>query len=68
MSPEILRDYRKSRRECQAMFWSRFGVTQSRGSRFETGKGLPSPIAILLRLYLNGKVSDCDLQEAKMQG
>ncbi len=65
MSPEILREYRKSRRECQAMFWSRFGVTQSRGSRFEMGSEMPSPIAILLRLYLNGKITDHDLQQAK---
>ena len=60
-----LREYRKLRRECQCMFWGRFGVSQSRGSRFEIGAEIPPPIEILLRLYLNGRISDCDLQSAK---
>jgi transcriptional regulator with XRE-family HTH domain len=59
--PEILREFRKSRRESQVQFWSRFGVTQSRGSRFELGTEIPSSIAILLKLYFDGKISDQDL-------
>jgi hypothetical protein len=42
-------------------FWSRFGVTQSSGSRFETGVVIPPPVAILLRLYANGTLKDEDL-------
>lgn len=38
LTPEALREYRKARRESQLCFWSRFGVTQSRGSRFEIPK------------------------------
>lgn len=59
--PVGLRQFRISKRESQATFWARFGVTQSSGSRFETGLGVPPPVALLLRLYVNGKLSDGDL-------
>ena len=65
MTPEVLREYRRTRRESQFRFWSRFGVTQSRGSRFEMGKKIPPPIAILLKLYFDGIVTDGDLWRAK---
>jgi hypothetical protein len=58
-----LRQLRISKRESQEKFWGRFGVTQSSGSRFETGLSVPAPVAILLKLYVNGKLSDGDLQE-----
>lgn len=61
-APHELRRLRIAKRESQEKFWSRFGVTQSSGSRFETGLELPPPVAILLRLYVNGRVSDGDLQ------
>lgn len=64
MDPKVLREYRKSRQESQLQFWLRFGVTQSRGSRFEMGTDIPSPIAILLRLYLDGIITDYDLQQS----
>lgn len=56
-----LRQFRVSKRESQATFWARFGVTQSSGSRFETGLGVPPPVALLVKLYLDGKLSDGDL-------
>jgi transcriptional regulator with XRE-family HTH domain len=65
MDAEELRELRKSRRESQSTFWKRFGVTQSRGSRFEQGLEIPASVAILLRLYLDGKISDGDLWRAK---
>lgn len=61
-TPHELRRLRIAKRESQEKFWSRFGVTQSSGSRFETGLAVPPPVAILLRLYVNGRVSDGDLQ------
>lgn len=67
MTPSILRECRKSRRESQFRFWSRFGVTQSRGSRFELGKEIPQPVAILLKLYFDGTITDQDLRLAKRQ-
>lgn len=65
ISAEYLRDLRARRRESQTKFWKRFGVTQSRGSRFELGKQIPSPVTILIKLYLEGVIQDCDLQRAK---
>ena len=44
-----LRQFRISKRESQATFWARFGVTQSSGSRFETGLGVPPPVALLVK-------------------
>lgn len=56
-----LRQLRISKRESQSTFWARFGVTQSSGSRFETGLGVPPPVAILVKLYADGRLSDVDL-------
>lgn len=61
LQPELLREHRKNRRETQFCFWTRFGVTQSRGSRFEMGAEIPPPVAILLKLYLRGVITDGDL-------
>jgi hypothetical protein len=65
LSSDAIREVRKSRNESQSRFWSRFGVTQTRGSRFELGNAIPSPVAILLRLYLEGTITDGDLWRAK---
>lgn len=48
----------------QKDFWARYGVTQSGGSRYETGRNIPKPLSILLWLHQTGKVSDRDLAEA----
>ena len=66
MKPEELRKYRRSKHESQGLFWARFGVTQSRGSRFEKGADIPKPVAILLELYFNGIVTDGDLKAGRM--
>ena len=41
------------------------GVTQSGGSRYESGRNIPKPLAILLWLHQSGKVSDKDLADAQ---
>lgn len=48
----------------QKDFWSRYGVTQSGGSRYESGRNIPKPLAILLYLHRSGKVTDKDLADA----
>ena len=58
-----LKRFRISKRESQEKFWGRFGVTQSSGSRFETGLAIPAPVSILLKLYVSGRLTDGDLQE-----
>ena len=40
--------FRKKNGLNQAAFWSPFGVTQSGGSRYESGRKIPKPIQHLL--------------------
>lgn len=40
----------------QQEFWSRIGVTQSGGSRYESGRNMPKPVRELLRLVHVEKV------------
>lgn len=65
LDQKTLREYRIARFENQTRFWSRFGVTQSRGSRFELGMDIPAPVSILLKLYLNGVINDEHLSRVK---
>lgn len=48
----------------QSDFWSRYGVTQSGGSRYESGRNIPKALAILISLHRSGKVTDKDLADA----
>ena len=48
----------------QTEFWKRYGVTQSGGSRYESGRNIPKPLGILLWLHQSGKVTDKDLADA----
>lgn len=46
-------DYRQFRRNLnlsQAEFWNKLGVTQSGGSRYESGREVPKPTAMLFEL------------------
>lgn len=56
--------YRKARGENQSEFWRRFGVTQSGGSRYESGRSVPKPVRLLMQLFDAGKVTDDDLAVA----
>ena len=49
-SREDLRLYRKKHGMNQSEFWSRVGVTQSGGSRYESGRNIPLPVQVLLQL------------------
>jgi transcriptional regulator with XRE-family HTH domain len=44
------REIRRRLRMNQQEFWSRIGVTQSGGSRYESGRTMPKPVRELLRL------------------
>lgn len=57
-------EYRKKLGVNQSAFWSNLGVTQSGGSRYESGRNLPKPVALLLTLRESGKISDADLAAA----
>ena len=51
----------------QKDFWARFGVTQSGGSRYESGRAIQRPLRMLLCLHKDGKISDKDLAAAQRQ-
>lgn len=44
------REIRRQRGLNQSDFWSRVGVTQSGGSRYESGRKMPKPVCELVRL------------------
>lgn len=50
----------------QSAFWSRFGVTQSGGSRYESGREMPTPLKLLVQSWLDKIVDDATL--AKLKG
>lgn len=64
---DLRRIYELRKREGlnQNRFWSRFGVTQSGGSRYESGRQIPLPTSMLLWLRETGAVDDALLEAAK---
>ncbi len=48
----------------QQQFWSKIGVTQSGGSRYENGRNIPGPVRELLRLV---HVERIDLNKVKKE-
>ena len=48
----------------QQQFWSKIGVTQSGGSRYESGRNMPKPVRELLRLV---HVEQIDIQRVKRE-
>ncbi|KAA3654192.1 MAG: transcriptional regulator [Proteobacteria bacterium] len=58
-------DVREVRRKLglnQSQFWSRIGVTQSGGSRYESGRNIPRPVQALLRLV---HIEQVDIEKVK---
>ncbi len=48
----------------QQQFWSKIGVTQSGGSRYESGRNMPKPVRELLRLV---HVEQIDIQRIRRE-
>lgn len=55
----LIKDYKTLRTKLrlnQSEFWNRIGVTQSAGSRYESGRKVFRPVAILAHLvYIKGQ-------------
>lgn len=51
----------------QSRFWSRLGVTQSGGSRYETGRPMPKPVRMLMALA-EGKATIEQLKSGDLAG
>jgi transcriptional regulator with XRE-family HTH domain len=56
------RGIRRRLRLNQQEFWSRVGVTQSGGSRYESGRSMPRPVRELVRLV---HIEGIELAKAK---
>jgi len=59
-----VRDIRRKLGMNQQQFWSRLGVTQSGGSRYESGRNMPRPVQQLLRLV---HVEHIDIQKIRRE-
>lgn len=58
MKPQAKINPRELRRKlglCQQAFWSRIGVTQSGGSRYESGRSMPKTVRALLGMVYLGE-------------
>lgn len=60
-----VRELRHSLGLNQSAFWSRFGVTQSGGSRYESGRNMPLPLQILVQSWLDKAIDDSTLEKLK---
>ena len=49
-TPAEIKLFRRKNEMSQAEFWSRIGVTQSGGSRYESGRSIPRPVQQLLHV------------------
>jgi transcriptional regulator with XRE-family HTH domain len=58
------RDIRRKLGLNQQEFWTRIGVTQSGGSRYESGRNMPKPVRELLRLV---HVEQIDLSKVRKE-
>ena len=56
-----LRELRESLGLNQSAFWSKFGVTQSGGSRYENERSMPTPLKLLMQAWLDKIVDDAML-------
>lgn len=65
-APETIdaREIRKKLGLNQQQFWSKVGVTQSGGSRYESGRNMPRPVRELLRLV---HVEQIDIRRIKKE-
>lgn len=62
-----IKDIRKFRGENQHVFWSRYGLTQTSGSKYETGRKIPLPLSILIMMHLQGTITEKDIEMVKKQ-
>ncbi|MEK7614059.1 MAG: transcriptional regulator [Patescibacteria group bacterium] len=50
ISPRAVKRLRRELKTNQADFWATVGVTQSGGSRYESGREIPKPVRALVRI------------------
>jgi hypothetical protein len=62
--PDTIKMARQKSGLNQNAYWSRFGITQSGGSRYESGRDISTPASMLIWLHDAGRISDRDLADA----
>ena len=63
----LITDYKTRRTQLrlnQSQFWTAIGVTQSGGSRYESGRNIPRPVQMLLRVAYGTKAQAAKQLEA----
>jgi DNA-binding transcriptional regulator YiaG len=63
-NPAKIQENRKISGMNQYAYWSRFGITQSGGSRYESGRNIPMPTSMLMRLLEAGRITEQDIVDA----
>lgn len=63
-NPEKIRAVRKALKLTQGEFWERIGVTQSGGSRYETGRAVPPSTVLLLQVVYGSEKESAELVAA----
>ena len=64
ISGEMAFAMRKKLNVNQSEFWSRVGIGQSAGSRYESGRNIPRPVQMLLRIAYGTKAQAAKQLEA----
>ena len=64
---EVALAMRKKLNVNQSEFWSRVGIGQSAGSRYESGRNIPRPVQMLLRIAYGTK-AQTDKQISALRG
>ena len=52
----------------QSVFWSRVGIGQSAGSRYESGRNIPRPVQMLLRIAYGTRAQSAKQVDALRPG
>ncbi|MCB1966955.1 MAG: hypothetical protein KDI64_13195 [Candidatus Accumulibacter sp.] len=59
--------YRRRLGEQQAVFWGRVGITQSGGSRLESGQAMPAPVQLMLAGLTLGVINPDSLEAVRLE-
>ena len=57
--------HRRNLNQNQSEFWARYGLSQSGGSRYESGRKLPKPVRLLIAMELGLSLDDANILLAK---
>ena len=68
ISGEMALAMRKKLHVNQSEFWSHVGIGQSAGSRYESGRNIPRPVQMLLRIAYGAKAQAAKQVEALRPG